>query len=128
MSNINFTKAKIMFGQSNNDKLVEAQKIANKRGSFVIYNSESFKHLSIRPFSFSECTKETKTIIIIGCPKDFKYEMFFDPIVSGISVKKRGKDKFSIWPMFIFISECKPDLIGCSFTARVEFIDIRELE
>ena len=128
MSQDNFTKAKIVFGSNNNNRLIVAQEIANERGGYVTYKSNLFKHFGKSPFSFSDCTENTKTIIITGCPKDFIYELFFNPIVQGITVNKRDIHEFEISPLFVFESEYAPNLIGASFTLRFEIIDMSPLD
>ena len=120
-----FKKATIIFGKDDKCKLSKANEITScfKNDEIIFLPGRyGLNH----KFSFSTCNKNTKAIIIDQIASSTQVEIFFNPIIHGLTVNKRGSDPFVIHPEIILIcsNELKEvQLTGSSFTSRFNIIN-----
>lgn len=120
-----FKKATIIFGKDDKCKLSKAKEITSYFKADEIITLPGRIDLDHR-FSFSICNEDTKAIIINEVVSSTQIELFYNPIVHGLTVEKRGSMPFIIHPEIILICSNELEeiqLSGSSFTSRFNIIN-----
>src|SRR5665648_47095 len=125
-------KAIIITGPPRSGKTFKAHQIASQFSNDEVmccyFAGQNRPNLS---YVFNECTPETKLIVLEELNKNTDFSFYFDAMIEGLTINKKGKVPFVIHPQFIFTCNTviyKNDFknLGDSFKDRFDVIEMKD--